>query len=177
MTADFGLTRYAGRNSHREAAMRIFFSTLLITALLAAGPIPALQFPRQAAHLTKSAGAPRYDARREAVVEGTVASVVTKPAPGMPSGARLLLDTPAGKIVAHLGDYALRGPNAVTLAPGDRVKVVGVMSLVGGHRLFLVRRLQSGLSVYRIRNEHGFLVRSAPADWRYRPYLGSGGRP
>jgi hypothetical protein len=157
--------------------MRIIFSTLLIAALLAAGPILALQFPRQAAHLTTSARAERYDAQRETVIDGTVASVITKPVPGMPSGARLLLDTPSGKIDAHLGDYALRGPNAVALAPGDRVKVTGVMSLVGGHRLFLIGRLQSGLSVYRIRNEHGFLVRSAPADWRYQRNHGSGGRP
>jgi hypothetical protein len=154
-----------------------FFSILMIAALLAAGPALAIQYSRQAALRIKSAGAPRYDARREAVVEGTVARVVTKPVPGMPSGARLLLDTPSGKIDVHLGNFALRGPNAVSLAPGDRVKVIGVMSSVGGHRLFLVRSLRSGLNVYRIRNEHGFLVRSATADWGGRRNLASGGRP
>jgi hypothetical protein len=157
--------------------MSRFFSPLLAAALLAEGPAPALQPPQHAAQRTKFAGAPRYDARVEAVIEGTVASVVTKPVPGMPSGAHLLLDTSSGKIDAHLGDYAMRGPNALSLTPGDRVKVVGVMTTVGGHQLFLIRSLQAGLSVYRIRNEHGFLVRSAPADWRGRRSAAPRGRP
>jgi hypothetical protein len=156
--------------------MNRFFSALLITAV-AVGPAVALPFRQPAPSRTKLDSPPRYDLRREAVLEGSVSTVVTKPGPGWPAGAHLMLNTASGRVDAHLGSYAMRGPNAIFLAAGDRVKVTGVMTTVRGRSIFLVRRLQVGLNSYQIRNEHGLLVRSGPADWTGRRSSSRGGRP
>lgn len=135
---------------------------LLAAGRLAAGPVPA--------------EVRTYDANRETVIEGTVVSVVAKPGPGILPGAHLMLYTASGSLDAHLGTYALRGPNAVVVTPGEKVRVTGVTTNVGGRRLFLVRSLQAGLKVYRIRNEHGFPIRSAAPDWKGGRGGAAGGR-
>jgi hypothetical protein len=156
--------------------MKMFFSVLLITAV-AVGPALAGPLGQSTPSRTRLAGPSRYDVRREAILQGTVSSVVTKPGSGCPAGAHLMLDTPSGKVDAHLGTYAMRGPNAISLAAGDRVKVTGVLTTVHGRSIFLVRKLQVGLNTYQIRNERGFLVRSGSADWTGRRSASLGGRP
>jgi hypothetical protein len=156
--------------------MNRFLSGLLITAV-AVGPASALPSWKATPSGTRLGGPPRYDLRKEAVLEGSVSTVVTKPGPGWPAGTHLMLNTASGKVGAHLGNYAMRGPNAISLAAGDRVKVTGVMTTIRGRSIFLVRRLQVGLNIYQIRNEHGFLVRSGPADWTGRRTASRGGRP
>jgi hypothetical protein len=156
--------------------MRKIFASLLISA--------AIVWPGSAAALrgmsdlrARPAGAPRYDIAREAAVEGTVMSVVTNPAPGLPAGAHLLLRTSSGTVDAHLGSYAMSGPGAVSVTPGQAVKAVGVMTNIRGRRVLIVRTLQAGLGFYRIRNEHGFLIRHASTGWMGRAKTWGGGRP
>jgi hypothetical protein len=131
--------------------------TLLATAL--AGPADG----QTAARAKAVAAAPRYDIAKEVTTEGTVASVVTKPSPGMLAGAHLMVKTSSGTLDAHLGSYAMRGTNALTLTVGERVKLVGVMTSALGQPVLLVRTVQSGSGLRVIRNLHGFLIQPGAA--------------
>jgi hypothetical protein len=111
-----------------------------------------------------AAAAPKYDISKEITVEGTVASVVTKPTPGMLAGAHALLTTSSGAVDAHLGIYAMRGANALALAAGESVKMTGVLVSIKGRPVLLVRTVQSGHGLYTIRNSHGILLRPASAS-------------
>ncbi|MFZ0634722.1 MAG: hypothetical protein WA755_01220 [Candidatus Acidiferrales bacterium] len=134
------------------------FKGAALTALLAVLPLAAMT-PAQAAVTPRRAPvAPKYDASREVTLTGTVINVVAKASPGLPTGARMLLATAHGDVYAHLGDFALKGPNSLSLTSGQSVKVVGVMISVKSKQVFLVRTILSGDRSYTIRNSHGFLV-------------------
>ncbi len=126
-----------------------------IVLLAIAVPIGA----QTAARATVAPAAPRYQASKEVTLAGSVLSVVTKPTAGMLLGAHVIVATPSGDVDGHLGAYAMKGANSFTLTPGERVQMVGVMSTAEGNRVFLVRTIQSGSHVYKIRNEHGALLR------------------
>lgn len=119
----------------------------------------------QTAVRAKSAAAtPKYDAAKEVTIEGTVASVVTNSAPGLLVGAHAMLMTALGTVDAQLGNYAMRGANALVLAASERVIMVGVMVTVSGRPVLLVRTAQTGHGLYTIRNAHGFLLRSGSSS-------------
>jgi hypothetical protein len=126
-----------------------------IAMLAIAVPIGA----QTVARATVVPAAPRYEASKEVTIEGSVMSVVTKPSAGMLMGSHVIVATPSGDLDAHLGTYAMKGANSFTLTPGEHVQMVGVMSTAEGNRVFLVRTIQSGSHLYKIRNEHGFLLR------------------
>ena len=107
----------------------------------------------------------RYDVDRETTIQGTVSSVVRKPGRGLLAGDHVILDTAFGPLDAHLGIYAMRGRGALALSKGDQVKVTGVRTSVGGRDVFLVRTIRSGISVTRVRNARGFLLRPGPTVW------------
>jgi hypothetical protein len=73
----------------------------------------------------------------------------------------VIVATSSGDVDAHLGSYAMKGANAFTLTPGERVQLVGVMTTSGANQVFLVRTIQAGSQVHQIRNAHGFLLRPA----------------
>lgn len=154
---------------------RLFASLLILAAIVWAASAAPLR--GTSALRARPAAASRYDITRETVVEGTVMSVVTNPAPGLPAGTHLMLRTSSGTVDAHLGSYAMSGPGAVTVTTGEGVKVVGVMTTFRGRRVFIVRTLQAGLGFYRIRNEHGFLIRHSSTGWTGRARGSHGGRP
>lgn len=133
--------------------------------LLAAIGAFAIAIPGSAQTQTKriaTPAAPVYEKSKEITVEGTVESMVTKPAPGTLIGSHVMVATPTGEVDGHIGIYATRGSNPMTLTPGERVQMVGVMTtLASGHRVFLVRTIQAGSHLYTIRNAHGFLLRTA----------------
>jgi hypothetical protein len=127
----------------------------VIVLLAIGGSIEA----QTAEHPKAVPAAPVYQASKEVTLEGTVANVVTKPTAGMLIGAHAILATPTGNVDAHLGSYAMKGSNPLTLTPGERVQVVGVMeTLAKGNKVFLVRTIQAGSHTYTIRNEHGALI-------------------
>ena len=105
--------------------------------------------------------APRYEASKEITLQGNVLDVVTKPPAGKLIGTHVIVATSSGDVDAHLGSYAMKGANAFTLTTGERVQLVGVMTTSGANRVFLVRTIQSGSHVYKIRNEHGALLHPA----------------
>ena len=71
-----------------------------------------------------------YDVREEVTLSGTVASVLPKQAPGMMWGSHLVIDTLSGKVDASLGRWGLVGKDALSVKPGERVEVTGVMKTV-----------------------------------------------
>jgi hypothetical protein len=70
----------------------------------------------------------------------------------------MFVSTPKGTIDAHLGPFALVSKKGVSVATGDHVKMVGVMSNFKGVHVFLVRTIQDGSKSYTIRSKHGFPV-------------------
>jgi hypothetical protein len=107
---------------------------------------------------TRTAGPLSYDISQEVTINGTVSSVLTKPAPGMIMGSHLLLATPSGPVDARLANFGLRGKGALSVAAGQQIEVTGVMKTIMDKQVFLVRSVKVNDQVYTIRNEHGFPV-------------------
>ncbi len=129
----------------------------LLTALV----ISSLAAPVYAEHgvsFKRTVIAPRYDARHEVTLEGTVQSLVNKPAPGMMLGAHLMVTTSKGTVDAHVGNFVTRGPNALSLASGQHVKIVGVMATIHSRQVFLTRTIETGDRTVAVRDAHGFLI-------------------
>jgi DNA/RNA endonuclease YhcR with UshA esterase domain len=142
-------------------------SRVLIVSAAAALLAIALAIPAGAqtpSRKASPAAATRYDVSREVTIEGTVARVVSAPTPGMLVGAHVYLTTSAGTVDAHLGIYAMRGANALKIAPGERVRMTGVMVTVKDQPILLVRTAQTGAGTYAIRDAHGFPLRPASAS-------------
>lgn len=110
-----------------------------------------------------AAAPPRYDAGKEIAIEGTVASVITEPTPGMLAGAHALLMTASGTVDAHLGNYAMKGTPRLRLYAGEHVRMVGVIVTIKDRPVLLVRTAQTDGRTYTVRNAHGILTRSASA--------------
>lgn len=106
----------------------------------------------------------RYDASREISVTGNVhgISVHTK----APAGAHLLITTSQGPIDAHLGSFAMRGSQPLSLRPGEQVSVVGVMTWIDGSQILLARTVSTSTKTYVIRNERGALLFPRPSSTR-----------
>ena len=150
------------------------FAALGILALL----LIVAQVQAQTAGRAKTPRPARYDAAREVTIEGSVASLVTKPTRGMLAGAHVILSTSTGTVDAHLGNYALVGQNALTLTSGEHVRFVGLMTTVHGNPVFLVRTAQTANGVHVVRNTHGFLIQPGAASLQERRDAGKkGGRP
>jgi hypothetical protein len=119
--------------------------------------------------------APQYDAAKEVTLEGTVQSVVSNPSRGMLLGAHLIFATPTGTVDAHLGSFALKGPHALSLIPGQHVKVVGVMTTANHSQVFLARTVEANEQTYSIRNQHGFLITASAAPASQHAAIFDGG--
>jgi hypothetical protein len=99
---------------------------------------------------------PAYDASREIAVTGNVRGFSVHS--NAPSGAHLLITTSYGLIDTHLGSFALRGSQPLSLRPGEQVSVVGVMTSIGGSQILLARTISTGTKTFVIRNQHGALL-------------------
>lgn len=110
---------------------------------------------------TNKSSRPAYNASREVTVTGSVhgISVHSK----APSGQHLLIATSQGPIDAHLGSFALQGNQPLSLRPGERVSVVGVMTRIDDSQILLARTVSTGTKTFVIRNEHGALLFPHPA--------------
>ncbi len=99
-----------------------------------------------------------YDVTREVTLNGTVSSVLLKPAPGMVVGSHLLLTSPTGRVDVSLGRFGLRGRGALSIAAGQQIEVTGVMKTLKDQPVFLARTIKVGSQIYTIRSEHGVEV-------------------
>ncbi|MGH9515177.1 MAG: hypothetical protein ACRD3P_05810 [Terriglobales bacterium] len=99
---------------------------------------------------------PAYDASREITVTGNVKGISVHSK--SPSGAHLLITTSQGLIDVHLGKFALRGSQPLSVQPGEQVSVVGVMTWVDGSQILLARTVSIGTKSFVIRNQHGAVV-------------------
>jgi hypothetical protein len=106
---------------------------------------------------------PAYDASKEVTISGTVHSISAHSDSGKPFGAHLMISTAHGLVDAHLGSFALQGSQAVSLNPGEQVKVAGVMTTVKGSPMLLARTIRTSTQTFVIRNEHGALLFPRPA--------------
>ncbi len=111
--------------------------------------------PAQAATDTTRAATPLYDVSKEVTLEGNV-STVTAFMPEHIPGGHIFVSTSKGIIDGHLGPYALSGKNRIAVPAGAHVKMVGVMTTIRGSQVFLVRTIDTGVTKYIIRSEHGF---------------------
>ena len=102
--------------------------------------------------------ASRYDVSKEVTLEGTVQSLVRKPAPGTMMGAHLIVSTAQGLVDAHIGNYVAVGRYATSFASGQSVKLVGIMREFNQKNVFVVRTIQTANRTIAVRNDHGFLV-------------------
>jgi hypothetical protein len=137
--------------------MKRLFAGLCALALLSMiSLLPPVQ--AQTAAGTRTAGPLSYDVSEEVTLNGTVSSVLAKPAAGMVMGSHLLLATASGPVDASLGRFALLGKGAVSVAPGQQIEVTGVMKTIKDRQVFLARIVKAGGQVYTIRNARGFPV-------------------
>jgi len=137
--------------------MKHLFAGLCALALLSLIALPQ-PVQAQTAAVGRTAEPFSYDISQEVTLNGTVSSVLTKPAPGMIMGSHLMLATPAGPVDASLANFGLRGKGALSVAAGQQIEVIGVMKTIMDKQVFLVRTVKVGGEVYTIRNEHGFPV-------------------
>jgi hypothetical protein len=134
--------------------MNRWLGGLWCVGLLACVPLLA---SAQTATVTKRVATPQYDVSKEVTLEGSVTNIAAF-VPGNIPGGHMVVSTSKGTIDGHLGPYALRGKNRISIPPGTRVKMTGAMATVRGNPIFLVRTIDTGATTYTIRSVHGFLL-------------------
>jgi hypothetical protein len=120
---------------------------------------------------TSSVVPPKYDITQEVTLIGTVSSVVKNTAPEMQmlGGSHLIVETTSGKIDASLGGYAMKAVGALSVSPGQQVQVTGVMKTIRDQQVFVTRLVQVNGQIYKIRNEHGFVLAPEPRKGVTKP--------
>jgi hypothetical protein len=121
---------------------------------LLAGPL----YANESGAVRRTVMASKYDVAKEVTVEGTIQSLVRKPAPGAIIGAHLMVSTAHGTIDAHIGNYFVAGKYALPLPAGQSVKLVGMMTTFHHQNVLLVRTMDAGSGTITVRSEHGFLI-------------------
>jgi hypothetical protein len=133
----------------------LFFSVALLLSF-------ALEsaFAQSASGPQGQAAAPvGYNAANELVVRGTIAQVVTHPAPGLPLGLHLMVSSTQGVVDAHLGPYLAPVAGQKGLAPGAAVQMLGVITHLPAGDVFLVRAISVGSETIVVRSRSGIPVR------------------
>jgi hypothetical protein len=132
-----------------------------VCAVLAmAAPMFASSAQQTLITATNKSFRPAYDASREVTVTGNVHGITVHSK--APSGAHLLITTSQGLIDAHLGRFALRGSQPLSLRTGEQVSVVGVMAWVDDSQILLARTISTGTKTFVIRDQHGALLFPRP---------------
>lgn len=131
------------------------FATLL-ALVFNVGPAHA----QTAVSATTSATPLRYDVSKEITLNATVQSVPSKSSVGLlQSGSTgFVLQTSSGPVQGRLTYSALNGKGALSIKPGERVQVTGVMTTTNNKQVLVIRTIQIGGHIYTIRNERGFPV-------------------
>jgi hypothetical protein len=131
----------------------------------------AMPIHAQTAEGTPSVVPPKYDLTQEVTLAGTVSSVVknTTPEMQMLGGSHLVIQTTSGKIDASLGGYAMKAEGALSVSPGQQVQVTGVMKTIRDQQVFVTRLVQVNGRIFKIRNEHGFVLAPEPRKGVTKP--------
>jgi hypothetical protein len=135
--------------------MKRSFPGLGILVLLAFASLALPSYAQTEAAKTQPFVSLKYDISQEVKLSGTITDVVTKPSAGMLMGSHLILETTSGSVDAQLGRLHLTGRDAVSVAPGERVQVTGVMKTINNKAVLLTRLIEVNGQVYELRNEHG----------------------
>jgi hypothetical protein len=144
------------------------FGPFVVLALcLFAMPIHA----QTAEGTASSVVSPKYDLTQEVTLTGTVSSVVknTTPEMQMLGGSHLIVQTTSGEIDASLGGYAMKAEGALSVSPGQQVQVTGVMKTIRAQQVFVTRLVQVNGRIFKIRNEHGFVLAPEPRKGVTKP--------
>jgi hypothetical protein len=142
-----------------------------LLSLVVSGATAQTQTPEAA---KRTAGPFSYDVAHEVTLQGTVSSLLAKPAAGMIMGSHLLLTTPSGRVDASLGRFGLLGDAALRITAGQEIEVTGVMKMIRDKQVLLVRVVKAGGRVYEIRNEHGVPVSPQAHERASRKLAGEG---
>jgi hypothetical protein len=102
-----------------------------------------------------------YDVSRELSLQGTVVSFAENSSVP-PLGPHVVVQTASGQVDVHLGDARLIKANHLTLAAGDRIRVVGENVTHDTGTQFFARILQKGTQTLTLRSTRGFPLRPAP---------------
>ena len=137
----------------RNSLVRLCLLTVFFVALPA-----VVMAAKDSSTAKRVAHSPLYDAAKEVTFEGTVESLVTKPAPGKMLGGHLIVSTAKGSVDGEIGAFVLRGSHAFTATPGEKVKITGVMATIHGQQAFLVRTIETPDRTVVVRDAHGFFV-------------------
>jgi len=143
--------------------MRKHLGVLCLLATLAISLLATPLFANESVAPKRTVIASKYDLSNEVTLTGTIQSLVKKPAPGTLMGAHLMVSTAQGTVDAHIGNFLIAGRNPTSFVSGESIKLVGIMTTINHHNLFLVRTLQMGDRTIMVRSEHGFLVAPASA--------------
>ena len=141
--------------------MRRIESGLCLLATLAISLLATPLYANESVAPKRTVLASRYNLNKEITLQGTVESVVMKPAPGALVGAHLMVSTAQGTVDAHIGNHLFAGKHPASFASGQSVRLVGLMTTVGHLNVFLVRTIQTDNTTIKVRNEHGFLASPA----------------
>jgi hypothetical protein len=144
--------------------MRRIETGLCLLATLAISLLAVPVYANESVAPKRTVIASRYDWTKEVTLQGTVQSLVMKPAPGMLAGAHLMVSTARGTLDAHVGNYLFAGKRPESFAPGQSVKLVGLMKSVNGQNILLVRTIQTGNRTITVRSDHGFFVLPSAAS-------------
>jgi hypothetical protein len=146
-------TNFSKETNMRKVAGVLSF-LMALSILLLAGPL----YANESQAVKRTVAPSKYDVTKEITLEGTIQSLVRKPAPGTIMGAHLMVSTAHGTVDAHIGNYFVMGKYAMPFASGESVKLVGIMATINHQSVFLVRTLQTGNSTITVRSDHGFLI-------------------
>ena len=138
--------------------MRKIAGVLCLLMTLAISLLAGPMYANEPVALKRTVTASKYQVSKEVTVEGTIQSLIRKPAPGAIPGAHLMVSTGKGAVDAHIGNYLVVGKYAMPFTSGESVKLVGMMMTFNHQDVFLVRTIQMGSSTITVRNDHGFLV-------------------
>lgn len=138
--------------------MRKVLAGLCLLMALAISLLAVPVYANESATFQRAVTLSKYDVTKEVIVEGTVQSLIRRPAPGTMLGAHLMVSTAQGTVDAHIGNHLFAGRSTISFASGQAVKLVGIMTEFNHQNLFIVRAIQTGDTTITVRNERGFLV-------------------
>lgn len=127
-------------------------------SILAAGALALTLCGVALAQATKSpaSGTPRYDARTETTVSGTVKEVLQVPAPGKSTGIHLVLQENSGTVEVHVGPSWYLKQQKYEVAKGDHIQVTGSKVRFQNADVILAREIKKGDNAWTLRDAQGF---------------------
>jgi hypothetical protein len=108
----------------------------------------------------------------ETTFAAAIQQVVEKNPTGAPAGLNLLMT--GSPLYVNVGPH-LGNALKQSLAPGQVIRVIGIVETLNGQHYLLARELQIGEQKIEVRNEHGFFTRPSAVSRSARPEAGKFG--